>query len=300
MSRRAADQRRGSLLRDPEVYGLIVGVFAAVVTSFFTLDFILLLLEVITGLAVGSLFARKEQDDTLTRLYETVRNIDRVIHHEVIVSPKELHVFKELFEDAKFVRAYNPPLYLLINDETKTHRTIIINRLREENFRYRMIVGNDAFERVRIMGEAWANDSVREEVLRKIEICHWKGHGTDSDGGDLYSKVLSFGGEGSDLRGLSYFLIDRGEHSDGHYWYRALLYPLGKPFAKDFGIPTEAVCIDEKSPKADSLDCLYGKLRDTFDRRWQQVANKKDTEEAIGEMYKLDSLPSPETSKEQV
>jgi len=198
----------------------------------------------------------------LVEAAHTFRALDRPIQYSsfgdipgtvVLFNARDYREFREIWNGAVDVRAYNPPLDRLKRIE---FRRVINALLDTKDFEYRIIVGKESAERLEGCYEIWEDDGQkRVESLNGMKVkCL-------SHTADLHTRVSPWsldGGRGT-VHGLSIFLIKK---DDGGC--EVILYPLGQPFVEDFKVPIQGIRVTTQS-----ADGLYAEFRKRFDGLWE-------------------------------
>lgn len=177
-----------------------------------------------------------------------------------IIHPQVLEDFKRVFGDGAKIRAYNPPLTLLVHEEG--HRDIIYQVLSNNQAKYQLLAGNHLVPRIPELYEKWQKDKIAkrklEAALKRMQIAYY-----DHDE-DLHSEIKKWGEFKYDLRGMSFFLVETR-----HGGKIVLLYLLGEPFVEGFNVPATAF----KIWSVDDKNECYDELSETFDKRWATLQN---------------------------
>jgi len=195
-----------------------------------------------------------------------------------IVDPHLLEDFSSVFMGAKAIRAYNPPLTLLVNDKNSKYRDLIYNILQSSCEEYKIIAGNKTLANLSKLLDKWLNEklvktkrfaSTKETksrflgTINKIRVEHF-----DHEF-DLHTEIGNLGKLGEDLRGMSFFLIETYTKNN-----IVLLYLFGEPFASRFEVTSHAIKVVSKIDTPGNE--LYKKLSDTYDRRWKNLATAEE------------------------
>jgi len=174
-----------------------------------------------------------------------------------IQKPKILADFNNIFQRAVTIKAYNPPLDLLVDE--KDHRSVIMNVLNNDSSKYQIIAGPSCEKRLGKLKAEWIRDldgklqvGTRDLYLSRMEIFIY------SHDHDLHTKVDEWINKSEDLRGLCFFLIDNGTDKS------VLMYILGKPFVESFDVPSTAILINS----SDELFPLYTEMEREYDIKW--------------------------------
>lgn len=209
-------------------------------------------------------------DDFKRNFLKLDTKINNLAHAEStlvnIIKPKNKDDFYQAFQGATQVKAYNPPLTLLRNQES--HRNII-HGLLMTGCEYRMIVGNRLIERVQELSAAFHSDHKNKKkklgALENLKIVHCVNHN------DLHSEIDNWElMHQKDLRGFCFFLIKAEKEK------RILLYLLGEPFVKEFDVPAKAILIVQK----EDMD-MFNELESLFDTRWDKVSHNNDHKDYV-------------------
>jgi len=211
-------------------------------------------------------FASQIKTDVSTgeKIYQSL-NVSGVLNKEVVklLRPKEVSDFEYVFQRAKKVYAYNPPLRLLVR--SSKHRKVIENILNNDA-PYRIIAGPTCAEMLKKLKTVWLDEMKRKHqedyikrVLSQVEIIIYK---FDSD---LHSEIDGWLETYKDYRGLCFFLIQNGEGiiSDN----TVLLYILGQPFVSSFDVPSTAISINSTDENFE----LYKSMYFEYDDRWSRL-----------------------------
>lgn len=183
-----------------------------------------------------------------------------------LIEPHGLDEFERVFQRAKDISAYNPPLKLLVSK--RGHRKVIENVLNNGS-RYRVIAGSTCTTQLLKLRSVWLSDLKNDhsedyikKLLRRMEILIYK---IDND---LHSKVEGWLSGGVDYRGLCYFLIKNGPDRT------ALMYILGAPFVRDFDVPSTAIAINSSDPIFE----LYSSMLSEYDMKWAKISAEAERE----------------------
>lgn len=212
-----------------------------------------------------------------------------------LLKPQELAQFEKVFSGAKTVRAYNPPLTVLIRQPA--HRDVIFNVLNDSGSVYRMIAGRSLLARLQQLRAQWfiqKTPTHSDETLRgyfsKMKVIFYPHEN------DLYSEVQNWIKRDTDLRGLSFFLVDAGARKS------VLLYILGSPFVSDFAVPATAIHISMDISTDSGIPFpLYQSMKDEYERRWGLLMDRvEDTGDECSLMTLADIDGSDKVEAEAV
>ena len=159
-----------------------------------------------------------------------------------------------------------PPLTLLENH--KENRDVIYEILqRAQSVAYEAIVGIEGAEKICHVYDLWMADpdhrGEASQVLQRMLVACY-------DHPARLHCSIDFGALGQDLRGLSFFVVERGagdQRAGEAEKTNVLLYVLGEPFAKTFEVPTWSLKIVGRSARVD----LYQMFLKLFSERWGRL-----------------------------
>lgn len=238
---------------------------ADVVTGALTVMLIVVSIVYNTELGRVTLEGVEAERQKLANVDSSVRETLQLVRQKTLirtVNPHQLEDFNEVFGDAVRIRAYNPPLTLLTSKD-RSFRDVIFRVLEKKEGSYRAIVGTEGGDKILKLGRLWESEQKlksREETLKKMRITSYL------YAGGLHSRLDQWPIFSTDLRGLSFFIIDTPTGC------RSLLYILGKPFVETFDAPDLGLVITE--PQGDLQ--IYKKLQEMFDRRWVILEETSD------------------------
>lgn len=240
-------------------------------TAFLFISSILYITEVSKELLQKS----REGGHALDRIKEDTQTTFELVRQRTVVEAidtRELEVFRSVFGGADRVRAYNPPLTLLIIDGNQAFRDVIYHFLLKEGAVYQAIVGKTGPEgetgadRILNLYDKWVHEKKHPQLnsaLARMRVSSYllpQGLHTKQDPWPVFHDRDH--PPAYDLRGLSFFLIDSSRTR------KVLLYILGQPFVPDFEVPELSLLITEPS----SQSSIYNKLEKAFEYRWDALS----------------------------
>ena len=179
---------------------------------------------------------------------------------EKLIDPRKDKDYSSVFNGAREVRAYNPPLNLLTNPSKKSHRDVL-KKLLSGGVPWKAICHKDATESHKVIVEHLIREGLPESNVRNLFFSYYE------EPHRLHTTVEDFPCKtGPDVRGTSFFLI-RKKWEDN-----VLLYPYGL-LSENFQAPKHAIWV--RGPR-DQND-LYNDLDDVFTKRWDSECLQRDT-----------------------
>ncbi len=211
----------------------------------------------------------------LDRIEEDTQATVELVRQRTVVEAidtRELEVFKSVFGGADRIRAYNPPLTLLIIEGNHAFRDVIYHFLLKEGAEYQAIVGKTGPEgetgadRILDLYDKWVQEKKHAQLnsaLARMRVSSYllpEGLHTKQDPWPVFHDRDH--PPPYDLRGLSFFLIESAQTR------KVLLYILGQPFVPDFDVPEVSLLITE--PRSQSS--IYNRLDGAFKYRWDALS----------------------------
>ncbi len=198
-----------------------------------------------------------DTNSTTQKILGLVLNIPR--SRAQVVNPRMDIQFRDLLKGAQYIWAYNPPLDLVATEEFSENREIYYELCKDKDFEYRMILSEEGAANLVQMydliltvhpdfhhssvqgnkpqGQPISMESMPPEKRFRVKLAGKKLYTVETlefnKCENYEERDLRF----AELRGISYFLIEKRRGGDAGHIKSILLYVWGEPFSSGEQFP---------------------------------------------------------------